>query len=131
MEVTILRLPHMDIVLNRDNGMEEEEEDMQVQKKEELILRRSTRHMNQEKEQKIGEKDAEENIGRKKRFRLRQNSVMDEDEEEERYEEKEMKRKEPGHRRQNRIRQESVSLTYLSTCNHCNLGSCQKSRRKR
>ena len=108
MEVTILRLPYMDIVLNRDNSMEEEE-DMKLQNKEEVILRRSTRHTNQGQEQKIWEKDAEENIGRKKRSRLRQNSVMDEDEEEEPDEEKEMKRKEPGHRRQNRIRQESVS----------------------
>ena len=65
MEVTILRLPYMDIVLNRDNSMEEED-DMELQNKEELILRRSTRHTNQGKEQKMGEKDAEENIGRKK-----------------------------------------------------------------
>ena len=108
MEVTILRLPHMDIVLNRDNSMEEEE-DMKLQNKEEVILRRSTRHTNQGQEQRIWEKDAGENIGRKKRSRLRQNSVMDEDEEEDT--EKEMKRKEPGHRRQNRMRQESVSLT--------------------
>ena len=112
MEVTILRLPHMDIVLNRDNSMEEEE-DMKLQNKEEVILRRSTRHTNQGQENKIWEKDAEENIGRKKRSRLRQNSVMDEDEEEEPDEEKDMNRKEPGHRRQNRMRQESVSLTFL------------------
>eukprot|EP00090_Calanus_glacialis_P033766 TRINITY_DN56212_c0_g1_i1.p1 TRINITY_DN56212_c0_g1~~TRINITY_DN56212_c0_g1_i1.p1 ORF type:complete len:129 (-),score=56.27 TRINITY_DN56212_c0_g1_i1:32-367(-) len=58
----------------------------------------------------MGEKDAEENIRRKERSRLRQNSVMDEDEEEEPDEEKEMKRKEPGHRRQNRMRQESVPV---------------------
>ena len=108
MEVTILRLPHMDIVLNRDNSMEEEE-DMKLQNKEEVILRRSTRHINQGREQKMGEKDAEENIGRKTRSRQRQNSVMDEDEEEEPDEEKDMNRKEPGHRRQNRMRQESVS----------------------
>ena len=113
MDVTILRLPHMDIVLNMENSMEEED-DIKLQNKEEVILRRSTRHTHQGKEQKMGEKDAKENFGRKKRSRLRQNSVMDEDEEEEQDEEKEMKRKEPGHRRQNRMRQESVSLTFLS-----------------
>ena len=87
---------------------------MKLQNKEEIILRRSTRHRIQGKEKKTVEKGAEEDIGRKKRSRLRQNSVMDEDEEEEPDEEKEMKRKEPGHRRQNRMRQESVSLTFLS-----------------
>ena len=37
MVVTILRLPHMDIVMNSDNSEEEEGE------KQEVILRRSTR----------------------------------------------------------------------------------------
>ena len=41
MEVTILRLPHMDIVMNSDNSVDEEGE------KQEVILRRSTRQKRQ------------------------------------------------------------------------------------
>ena len=54
---------------------------------------------------------------------MRYNSVMDEDEEEEEpEEEKWLKRKEPDHRRQNRMRQESVSFTFSNCKNLLNFG---------
>ena len=116
MVVTILRLPHMDIVMNSDNSEEEEGEKQEVilrrstrQKRQKIILRRSTRNRDHGRE--LGEeKLEEENIGRLKRSRMRYNSVMDEDEEEGEPDE-EKGRKEPDHRRQNRMRHESVSLT--------------------
>ena len=122
MVVTILRLPHMDIVMNSDNSEEEEGEKQEVilrrstrQKRQKIILRRSTRNRDHGRE--LGEeKLEEENIGRLKRSRMRYNSVMDEDEEEvEPDDEKGPKRKEPDHRRQNRMRQENVSVSIWLT----------------
>jgi hypothetical protein len=121
MELTILRLPNIDVVLNRDNSVEEEEEEDQqmhqkqevtlrrsTRPKQELKLRRSTRHRNQGGEYKE-EKLEQENNGSEKRPRMRCNSVMDEDEEEELEDQKEHKRKEPDHRRRNQMCQQSVS----------------------
>ena len=105
MEVTILRLPHMDIVLNKENNMEE---DTQCQEKQEALIRRSKRCRNQDAAA-AKEKAIQENDVKPKRYRMRCNSVMDEDEEEEREEERERERKEPEHRRMNRMRQGNVN----------------------
>ena len=109
----------MDIVMNSDISVDEEGEKQEVilrrstrPKKQKIILRRSSRNNDQGRELEE-EKIEEENIGRLKRSRMRYNSVMDEDEEEEEPdEEKRLKRKEPDHRRQNRMRQESVRLNF-------------------
>ena len=91
MEVTLLRLPNMDIVIN---GMEEEE------KWKGHVLRKSSRIAEQkeiEEQQKLGMMT--------RRRRMRYNSLMDEDEkEDEDQEDPEQKRKEPDHRRLNRLR---------------------------
>ena len=115
----------MDIVMNSDNGEEEGEKQEVVlrrsmrPKRQKVILRRSSRNKDHGRELE-DEKSEEENVERLKRCRMRYNSVMDEDEEDgEHVEEKWLKRKEPDHRRQNRMRQENVRLDFLLISKYC------------